>query len=79
MDMRIYVAPYRVQGDAFVRGTPHLWSEKAPPIQGGSPYLSMMPDGKRFIVALPAASVEPQKELTVLLNFGDWLRQRFPQ
>ena len=78
MDMRIYVAPYSVQGDAFVRGTPRLWSEKAPPIQGGAPYLSMMPDGKRFIVALSPSSVEPPKQLTILLNFGDWLRQRFP-
>jgi Tol biopolymer transport system component len=78
VDMRIYVAPYSVQGDAFVPGTPRLWSEKAPPIRGGSPYLSMMPDGKRFIVALPAAAAEPQKQLTVLLNFGDWLRQQVP-
>jgi hypothetical protein len=79
VDMRIYVAPYSVQGDAFVRGTPHLWSQKAPPIQGGSPYLSMMPDGKRFIVALSPASAEPPKQLTILLHFGDWLRQRFPK
>jgi hypothetical protein len=76
--MRIYVAPYSVQGDAFVLGTPRLWSEKAPPILGAAPYLSMMPDGKRFIVALSAAAAEPQKQLTVLLNFGDWLRQQVP-
>ena len=61
----------RSKGDAFVPGTPQLWSQKAPPILGGGSYLALMPDGKRFIVALPDASVEPQKQVTVLLNFGD--------
>ena len=77
--MRIYVAPYTVQGDAFVAGTPRLWSQKAPPILGGGAYLAMMPDGKRFIVALPPSAAEPQTHLTVLLNFGEWLRQQVPQ
>jgi hypothetical protein len=41
---------------------------------------NLMPDGKRFILELPASetSTTRQTHVTFLLNFADYLRRRVP-
>ena len=77
-DRHIMVAPYTAKGDFFVAGKPQVWSEKR---LLDVPYdmFDLAPDGKRFAVVLYAdGSAEPMNQLTVLLNFSDYLRQRVP-
>ena len=75
------VAAYTTRGDAFVPGKPRVWSERTVMIRNSSPMYDLAPDGKRFIVILPAEDSETQKppaQLTLLLNFFDELRRRMP-
>ncbi len=79
----IMVAGYTTKGDAFVSGTPKVWSPH-PLLDLGSPPVGaydLAPDGKRFAVVLNAdgtAEPQPVTHLTFLLNFFDELRRRVP-
>lgn len=48
---------------------------------GANQNLDIAPDGKRFVVLMPAEASEEQKaqnQVTFLLNFFDELRRRVP-
>ena len=77
-DQHIMVVPYTVKGDVFVADTPRRWSEKRLADAGGR-NLDIVPDGKRFVVVMPADSTEGQKaqsHMIFLQNFADEVRRR---
>jgi hypothetical protein len=81
-DNRIAVAAYTVRGDSFVPDKPRAWSDKHPAktFFNGSNY-NLAPDGKRFVVFMPAETSEAQKtqnHVTFLINFFDELRRKVP-
>jgi serine/threonine-protein kinase len=83
-DRHIMVVDYRTNGDFFSAGRPRVWSQKQilNNLGGGPlwPY-GLAPDGKRFAVLLypdGTADAKPTAQLTFLLNFVDYLRQRVP-
>jgi Tol biopolymer transport system component len=83
-DRHIMVVDYTVSGDRFVAEKPRVWSEKQILNNlGGGPYepYGLAPDGKHFAVLLypdGTGEAKPTAQLTFLLNFGDYLRERFP-
>jgi Tol biopolymer transport system component/DNA-binding winged helix-turn-helix (wHTH) protein len=74
---------YTSSGDAFVSGTPQVWSQR-PLLDVGSPPVGtfdLAQDGKRLAVVLNTdgtADPTPITHLTFLLNFFDDLRRRIP-
>jgi serine/threonine-protein kinase len=79
-DNRIMVVDYTVDGDSFVPGQPHLWSEKQIFYAGFSNF-ALAPDGKRFaVVPMPeaAGTEKGTVHVTFLLNFLDELKRRIP-
>ena len=77
-DNRIMVVDYSVNGDSFVPGKPHLWSDKQI-YNGGVTNWALAPDGKRFAVFLPQEVTSREQNtlrVTFLLNFLDELRRR---
>ena len=81
-DNQIAVAAYTVRGDSFVTDKPRMWSEKplATTLANGSNY-NLAPDGKRFVVFMPAEASEAQQaqnEVIFLENFFDELRRKVP-
>jgi serine/threonine-protein kinase len=80
-DQRIMVAAYTVKGDSFVPDKPRLWAVKRLAAQDMHRTLDIAPDGKRFVVLIPAEGAEEQNaqnHVTFLLNFFDELRRRVP-
>jgi serine/threonine-protein kinase len=78
-DQRIMVASYKVQGESFVPDKPRLWFGKALANMGQTPNLDLAPDGKRFVVLMPAESPEPRESenhVTLVVNFFDEVRRR---
>jgi Tol biopolymer transport system component len=80
-DQRIMVVTYTVRGDSFVADKPRLWTEKRLADTSIYQNLDITPDGKRFMVLLPAevaGEQQVQNHVTFLLNFFDELRRRVP-
>jgi Tol biopolymer transport system component len=72
------VVAYSVKDESFVAGQPRPWSEKTLPI-GNS--FDLAPDGKRFVVVMPATSTGSVERLThveFLMNFSDELQRKVP-
>jgi Tol biopolymer transport system component len=77
----LVVAEYATKGDTFVPGKLRVWSERNVMILYSAPMYDLAPDGKRFVVFLPAGDAGEQKpvtQATFLLNFFDELRRRVP-
>jgi hypothetical protein len=53
-DQQIMVVSYTTEGDSFVPDKPRLWSEKRLADTGNLQNLDISPDGKRFLVLMPA-------------------------
>jgi serine/threonine-protein kinase len=78
-DLRIMVVDYTVKGEQFVAGKPRAWTERQLVNTGLSGSLDLAPDGRRFVVLMPAASPEPremQSHVMLGLNFFDEIRRR---
>jgi serine/threonine-protein kinase len=78
-DQRIMVANYTVKGGRFVADKPRVWFGRQLMNIGLAVNLHLAPDGKRFIVAMPAESHEPletQSHVKIALNFFDEARRR---
>jgi serine/threonine-protein kinase len=79
-DQHIMVVAYTVKGDVFVADKPRLWTERRladTPLVGRN--LDVAPDGKRFVVMMPAGASDEQKaqnHVTFLQNFADEVRRR---
>lgn len=76
-DQRIMVVTYTAKGDVFVADKPRLWSDKRSEIAGRN--LDIAPDGKRFVVVMPADAPEKDKaqsRLIFLQNFADEIQRR---
>lgn len=76
-DHRLMVAEYTAAGGSFRPGKPRVWSSRQL-LYPGFTNMDVAPDGKRFAVALPAATAESTDavRVTFLLNFDDELRRR---
>ena len=75
------VADYSLNGNAFVAGKPRIWSTRRLANTGLASNLDLAPDGKRFIVVMPAEGSEPretQSHVTLMVNFFDEVRRRAP-
>ena len=59
-------------GTAFRAGTPRMLFEKA------STDYDVAPDGRRFLMLKPAATITDPNELHVIVNWFDDLRRRVP-
>jgi serine/threonine-protein kinase len=78
-DQRIMVANYTVKGGTFVADKPRVWSAKQLANLGTAPNYDLAPDGKRFVVVMPAESAQPQEaqsHVTLVVNFFDEIRRR---
>ncbi len=78
-DQRIMVANYTVKGDSFVADKPRVWFAKQLANIGLGRNFDLAPDGKRFVVLMPAQSPEPreaQNHVTLVVNFFDEVRRR---
>jgi serine/threonine-protein kinase len=78
-DQRIMVANYTVKGNSFVAGKPRMWFAKQLANTGLGVNFDLAPDGKRFLVIVPAESTEPresQSHVILLTNFFDEVRRR---
>ena len=68
--------------DSFVADKPRVWFGKQLANLGTAPSFDLAPDGKRFVVLMPAESPEPretQSHVTLMLNFFDEVRRREAQ
>jgi serine/threonine-protein kinase len=78
---KVMVAPYSVAGDVFTSGPPQPWSpigfQSAP--SSVSPY-ALHPDGKRVLLAAPAAqgALEERDKVVFYSGFGDYLKKIAP-
>ena len=73
------VANYTMKGESFVADKPRVWFEKQLADIGIGGNFDLAPDGKRFVVLMPAASPEPretQNHVTLVVNFFDEVRRR---
>ncbi len=80
-DRRIMVVNYTAKGDSFLPDKPRLWSEAQLADTGVMQNFDITPDGKRFVVLMPAEGAVEQKaqsHVTLLQNFFDELRRRVP-
>ena len=78
-DQRVMVANYRVKGGTFVADKPRVWFGKRLANMGLAINYDLAPDGKRFVVLMPAESPEPretQNHVTLIVNFFDEVRRR---
>jgi Tol biopolymer transport system component len=78
-DQRIMVANYTAKGESFVADKPRVWSEKRLANVGLAMNFDLAPDGKSFVVLMPAESPEPretQNHVTLVVNFLDEVRRR---
>jgi serine/threonine-protein kinase len=79
VDNRIMVTNYTVKGETFVADKPRVWSGKQLANVGLGGNFDLAPDGKRFVVLMPAESPEPreaQNHVTLVVNFFDEIRRR---
>ena len=56
-----------------------MWSAKQLANLGTAPNYDLAPDGKRFVVVMPAESAQPQEaqsHVTLVVNFFDEIRRR---
>jgi hypothetical protein len=80
-DNRIMVVDYAAKGDSFEAGRPRLWSSTQVLGMGLVHNVDLAPDGKRLVVFPRPDRMEEQKgpvQVTFLLNFFDYVRQRVP-
>ena len=80
-DQQIMVARYTTKGDSFVPEKPRLWSEKRLADASFFQNLDIDPEGKRFLVVMPAEAPGQQRannQVTFLQNFFDEVRRRAP-
>ena len=78
-DQHIMVANYTVKGDFFAAEKPRVWFGKQLASSGLSVNFDLVPDGKRFVVLMPAESHEPletQNHVKIAVNFFDEIRRR---
>jgi hypothetical protein len=78
-DQRIMVADYTVQGDSFLPQKPRLWYAKRIANVGNNWNFDLAPDGKRFVVLMPAEIAEAREtrnHITLVMNFFDEVRRR---
>jgi Tol biopolymer transport system component len=78
-DQRIMVANYTVAEGTFKADKPRLWFSKQLTNVGLGRNLDLAPDGKRFLVIVPAEGPEPQEtqnHVTLMVNFFDEVRRR---
>jgi hypothetical protein len=80
---QMLVVRYTVEDGSFVAGKPPFWSGKPLPervrINGNTWPFDLAPDGKRFVILpMPKGDRQTSAHVTVLLNFFDELRRRFP-
>jgi eukaryotic-like serine/threonine-protein kinase len=61
-DQRIMVATYRVEGGTFKVDKPRVWFGKQLANLGLAANLDLAPDGKRFVVLMPAEGPEPREK-----------------
>jgi hypothetical protein len=60
-DQQIMVVTYTVEGDSFIPDNPRLWTQKRLADTGTLRNLDITPDGKRFVVLMPAEGAEEQR------------------
>jgi serine/threonine-protein kinase len=78
-DQRIMVVNYNVRGDSFVPEKPRMWFGKQLVNIGLAANLDLAPDGKRFIVLMPAETGVPRLapgHVMLTVNFFDEVRRR---
>src|SRR5207245_992659 len=78
-DQRIMVVNYLVRGESFVADKPRVWFGKQLANTGLAINFDLAPDGKRFVVLMPAESPEPresQSHVMIVTNFFDEVRRR---
>jgi hypothetical protein len=78
LDQRIMVASYKAAGDSFISEVPRLWSGKVLTNTGIGWSYGFAPDGKRFLVLMPADNPEGrgrQSHVMLGLNFFDEIRR----
>jgi len=78
-DQRIMVANYTVKGETFVADKPRPWFGKQLANIGLGGNFDLAPDGKRFVVLMPAEGPEPreaQNHVKLVVNFFDEVRRR---
>ena len=80
LDQRIMVADYTEEGGRFVvHQKPRTWSGKTLANTGLGRNFDLAPDGKRFVVLMPAEGPEPratQSHVMIVANFFDEVRRR---
>ena len=75
----IMVVKYKANGNKFDRENPVVWAKNLGGVQLGK--WDVEPNGKRLLVLTPVVTGEaakPDHEVTFLLNFFDYLRQKVP-
>ena len=78
-DQRIMAVSYSVQNGAFIPERPRPWSPKAIANVGDNQNLDLVPDGKRFVVLMPAESAEEREirsHVTLVMNFFEEVQRR---
>ena len=73
------VTDYRVQGASFIAEKPRLWLGDHLANVGMTKNFDLAPDGRRFVVLMPAESPEPretQSHVMLITNFFDEVRRR---
>jgi serine/threonine-protein kinase len=78
-DQRIMVTNYSVKGQSFVADKPRVWFGRQIADYGLGGNLDLAPDGKRFVVLLPAQGSGPpeaQSHVKLMVNFFDEVRRR---
>jgi serine/threonine-protein kinase len=78
-DQRLMVVRYRVDGGTFAAEKPRSWSGEPLANTGLGSNFDLAPDGKRFVVLMPAESPEPremQSHVKIGVNFFEEIRRR---
>jgi hypothetical protein len=73
------VVNYTVKGDSFIPQSPRLWYGQRIANIGGAPNLDLAPDGKRFLVLMPAEAPEARESrshVTLVMNYFDEVLRR---
>jgi len=75
-EQQIMVVSYTAKGDTFVPEKPRLWTSTRLANTGFHRNLDIHPDGKRFLVLMPATAQSSDNHVIFLLNFSGELRRR---
>ena len=78
-DQRIMVANYTVKDDSFIPERPRQWYGNRIANVGTNRNLDLAPDGRRFVVLMPAETTEAresQSHVTLVMNFLDEVRRQ---